>query len=105
MPLCLSTARLPRLIPTMPTLRSRLCVETGGKVARPVKELKGFVKVALQPGETKTVEMTIDDRALSYYDEALKEAQRLGYAEADPSGDVEGFDTAGKVAILSTPVA
>lgn len=37
----------------------------------------------------------------STYDEALLEAQRLGYAEADPSGDVEGFDTAGKVAILA----
>ena len=35
------------------------------------------------------------------YDEALLQAQELGYAEADPSGDVEGFDTAGKVAILS----
>ena len=37
----------------------------------------------------------------STYEEALKEAQFLGYAEADPSGDVEGFDTAGKIAILS----
>ena len=37
----------------------------------------------------------------STYQDALKEAQRLGYAEADPTGDVEGFDTAGKVAILS----
>ncbi len=37
----------------------------------------------------------------STYAEALKEAQILGYAEADPSGDVEGFDTAGKIAILS----
>ena len=37
----------------------------------------------------------------STYDYALKEAQRLGYAEADPSGDVEGFDTAGKIAILA----
>ena len=45
----------------------------GGTVARPVKELKGFAKVALQPGETKTVEMTLDDRALSYYDEELKD--------------------------------
>ena len=35
------------------------------------------------------------------YKEALEEAQILGYAEADPSGDVEGFDTAGKIAILS----
>ena len=35
------------------------------------------------------------------YAEALAEAQARGYAEADPSGDVEGYDTAGKVAILS----
>ena len=35
------------------------------------------------------------------YEEALLQAQELGYAEADPSGDVEGFDTAGKVAILA----
>ena len=37
----------------------------------------------------------------STYEEALAKAQELGYAEADPTGDVEGFDTAGKVAILS----
>jgi homoserine dehydrogenase len=35
------------------------------------------------------------------YQDALAEAQKQGYAEADPTGDVEGFDTAGKVAILS----
>ena len=34
------------------------------------------------------------------YEDALAEAQRLGYAEADPTGDVEGFDAAGKVVIL-----
>ena len=38
------------------------------------------------------------------YDEALKKAQDLGYAEADPSGDVEGFDALGKVVILSNVV-
>lgn len=32
---------------------------------------------------------------------ALKEAQELGYAEADPTADVEGFDAAAKAAILS----
>ncbi len=36
------------------------------------------------------------------YEAALKEAQRLGYAEADPRGDVEGHDAAAKVAILCT---
>jgi homoserine dehydrogenase len=35
------------------------------------------------------------------YPAALAEAQRLGYAEADPTGDVEGFDAAGKVVILA----
>jgi homoserine dehydrogenase len=38
------------------------------------------------------------------YSEALAEAQALGYAEADPTGDVEGFDAAGKVVILSNLV-
>lgn len=35
------------------------------------------------------------------YSDALAEAQAKGYAEADPTGDVEGFDAAGKVVILS----
>jgi homoserine dehydrogenase len=34
------------------------------------------------------------------YADALNEAQAKGYAEADPTGDVEGFDAAGKVVIL-----
>ena len=38
-----------------------------GTFGRPVKELKGFAKVALAPGETKTVSMTITARDLSYY--------------------------------------
>jgi beta-glucosidase len=39
------------------------------KVERPVKELKAFQKVYLQPGETQSVSLTIDKRALSYYDD------------------------------------
>ena len=38
----------------------------------------------------------------SSFETALKEAQSLGYAEADPSADVEGFDAAAKVQILSS---
>ena len=41
-------------------------------VDRPVKELKGFEKVWLEPGETKNVEFTIDRSALSFYDESSK---------------------------------
>ncbi len=44
--------------------------------------------------------LTQMERGGSYAD-ALAEAQRLGYAEADPSGDVEGVDAAGKAAILA----
>ena len=36
------------------------------------------------------------------YDEVLADAQRLGYAEADPTADVDGFDAASKLAILSS---
>ncbi len=36
------------------------------------------------------------------YAEALKEAQRLGYAEFDPTNDVEGFDSTYKLSILSS---
>jgi homoserine dehydrogenase len=36
------------------------------------------------------------------FDECLKDAQRLGYAEADPTFDVEGYDTAQKLAILAS---
>ena len=35
------------------------------------------------------------------YDQALADAQARGYAEADPTGDVEGIDAAGKVVILA----
>jgi len=35
---------------------------------RPEKELKGFAKVALEPGESKSVDFMLDPRALSYYD-------------------------------------
>ena len=35
------------------------------------------------------------------FDEILKDAQRLGYAEADPSLDIDGFDTAHKACILA----
>lgn len=38
------------------------------------------------------------------YDDVLKVAQDLGYAEADPTGDVEGYDARGKVCILANIV-
>jgi homoserine dehydrogenase len=43
----------------------------------------------------------MEQERLSFAD-CLKEAQRLGYAEADPSFDIEGHDTAQKLAILAS---
>jgi beta-glucosidase len=37
-------------------------------LVRPPKELKGFKKVALEPGESKVVKFSLDQRALSFYD-------------------------------------
>lgn len=42
-------------------------------VIRPVKELKGFDKVMLQPGETKTVTFVLDSRAFAYYEPRMKD--------------------------------
>jgi beta-glucosidase len=42
------------------------------RLMRPEKELKAFAKVALEPGETKTVTFTLDEEALSYYDPGTK---------------------------------
>lgn len=50
-------------------------------------------------GTTNYILTQMDNGAA--YEVALAEAQQLGYAEADPAGDVEGFDAAGKVVILA----
>ncbi len=39
---------------------------------RPVKELKGFAKIALAPGESRTVRIELDERAFAFYDPARK---------------------------------
>ncbi len=41
------------------------------RVDRPVKELKGFARVMLQPGETRAVSFKLDKAAMSYYDSAF----------------------------------
>ncbi|HEX3557667.1 MAG TPA: glycoside hydrolase family 3 C-terminal domain-containing protein [Pyrinomonadaceae bacterium] len=47
--------------------------DTHAKVARPSKELKGFSKISLRPGETRRVTVTLDRRAFSYYDPGSKQ--------------------------------
>jgi beta-glucosidase len=42
------------------------------QVARPIKELKGFCRVALEPGETKTVTLPITEEMLSFHGLEMK---------------------------------
>lgn len=51
-------------------------------------------------GTTNFILSEMRDKGLSF-DAVLKEAQRLGYAEADPTFDIEGVDAAHKITILS----
>ncbi|MEM4610916.1 MAG: glycoside hydrolase family 3 C-terminal domain-containing protein, partial [Thermoproteota archaeon] len=41
-------------------------------VTRPVMELKGFKRLSLEPGETKTVEFTVSTEQLAFYDEQMR---------------------------------
>lgn len=59
-----------------------------------ITKIQGIVN-----GTTNYILSQMEDGAT--YADALAEAQAKGYAEADPTGDVEGFDAAGKVVILA----
>ena len=52
-------------------------------------------------GTTNFILSNMVDTGMGYH-EALGEATRLGYAEADPSADVDGFDAAAKAAIMAS---
>ena len=76
-------------IPIIRALRTSLA---GEKINRVLGIVNGTTNFILS-------QMTSEGRD---YGEALKEAQDLGYAEADPTADVEAFDAAAKVQILSS---
>ncbi len=76
-------------IPIIRALRSSLA---GERISRVI----GIVN-----GTTNFVLSEMSERGLDY-DTALSQAQALGYAEADPRADVEGFDAAAKVQILAS---
>ena len=52
-------------------------------------------------GTTNYILTRVENEGLGF-DEVLADAQRLGYAEANPTADVDGFDAAAKVAILAS---
>ena len=55
---------------------------------------------AILNSTTNYILTEMDDRGLNFQD-ALKEAQELGYAETDPTLDIDGFDAAAKLVIMS----
>ena len=71
----------------------------------PIKTILAGNKInkikAILNGTTNYILTKMDVQNASYSD-VLKEAQELGYAEADPTGDVEGFDAAYKITTLAT---
>jgi homoserine dehydrogenase len=76
-------------VPLIRAIRESLAGET-------IRSVMGIVN-----GTTNYILTRMSEEGVSY-DEALAEAQRLGFAEADPSADVEGHDAAQKAAILAT---
>ncbi len=46
--------------------------DVAASVARPVKELRGFDRVTLRPGEKRTVQFTLTPRALGFYDQRMR---------------------------------
>lgn len=71
----------------------------------PIKTILAGNKItkieAILNGTTNYILTNMDENQTSY-ESVLKEAQELGYAEADPTGDVEGFDSAYKLTTLAT---
>jgi len=76
-------------IPIVKTLREGLA---GNSIERVYGILNGTCNYILSRMEREELS----------FDQCLKEAQRLGYAEADPTFDIGGFDTAHKLAILTS---
>ena len=75
-------------IPILRPLRDSL---SGDKVTRIMGIVNGTTNYILDQMDTTG----------AYFNDALAEAQRLGFAEADPSADVDGDDAAAKIAILA----
>jgi len=62
-----------------------------GRLVRPPKELAGFAKVWLDPGETTTVEVVLDDRSFAYWDPGVPDRDELARrAAAVPMADRHG---------------
>ena len=73
-----------------------------GDEGAPIKALKGFQKLSLKPGETKTASITLDGEAFEYYDEAIDElstkvgSYKILYGTSSLDKDLKSFDFAVK---------
>ena len=76
----------------VPVIRALLDNLQGNKIT----SIMGIIN-----GTTNYILSKMSDKGASY-EEVLKEAQLLGYAEANPTNDVEGYDSAYKLSILSS---
>ncbi|OPY58945.1 MAG: Homoserine dehydrogenase [Pelotomaculum sp. PtaU1.Bin035] len=80
-------------------------VAGGIPIIRPLKECLAANRIqqviGIINGTTNYMLTRMHEESLDF-DQVLKEAQSLGYAEADPAADVEGYDAARKLAILSS---
>lgn len=76
----------------------------GIPIIRPLTELSAENDISeivgILNGTTNYILTAMKERGVSF-EEALKNAQSLGYAEADPTADVDGYDTCRKICILS----
>ena len=76
-------------------------------VPRPVKELKGFVRLALQPGETRHVTFHLPVNQLAFYDEEMKlvvEAGTIRVMLGASSADIRCEDNFEILGMPKTPV-
>jgi homoserine dehydrogenase len=86
-------------------LEFEAAVGGGVPLIRPLRESLAGERITrlmgILNGTTNLILTRMSEDGLPFAD-ALAEAQRLGYAEADPSADVDGHDAAAKCAILAT---
>ncbi len=70
-------------------------------LTRPVKQLAGFARVALEPGATRRVTFTLDPGQLAFYDEAMELAVEPGEVEVHVGASSEDLRLEGAFAITS----
>ena len=87
------------------TILYEAAIAGGIPIIMPIKTTLAGNKInkieAILNGTTNYILTKMEKEGVSY-EEVLAEAQKLGYAETDPTGDVEGYDSAYKIATLAT---